>query len=49
LKYDNVKTLEPGSYFTLSKGAHSRIENEGNKPLIVYIRATSPYHVKDSK
>jgi len=49
LKYDNVKTLDPGSYFTLSKGAHSRIENEGNKPSIVYIRATSPYQVKDSK
>ena len=49
LKYDNVKTLDSGSYFTLSKGAHSRIENEGNKPSIVYIRATSPYQVKDSK
>ena len=49
LKYDNVKTLDPGSYFTLSKGALSRIENEGNKPSIVYVRATSPYQVKDSK
>ena len=28
---------------------HSRIENEGNKPSIVYIRASSPYYVKDSK